>query len=75
MQSTVLVTRDCPIVLWRQQHMRIYNTEKFIQAVKIKHNKFYSYDLVEYVHSKEKVCITCQIHGNFWQIPNMHLLG
>ena len=55
----------------------IYMTKKqnFIEkAIKI-HGDKYDYSKVEYNHSKEKVCIICPIHGEFWQTPDSHLQG
>lgn len=49
--------------------------EKFILKANIVHNNKYDYNKVEYKDSKTKICITCPIHGDFWQIPNTHLLG
>ena len=39
------------------------------------HGDKYDYSKVEYKKSKEKVCIICPIHGEFWQIPYSHLKG
>lgn len=33
------------------------------------------YDKVEYINSTTKVCITCPIHGDYWQTPKNHLQG
>jgi uncharacterized protein YggL (DUF469 family) len=35
----------------------------------------YDYSKVDYVNAKTKICIICPVHGEFWQIPNKHLLG
>lgn len=35
----------------------------------------YSYDKTIYVHSKNKIIISCKYHGDFDQIPNSHLSG
>lgn len=49
--------------------------EQFIEeSIKIHGNK-YDYSKVEYINSKQKVCIVCPIHGEFWQTPNKHLCG
>jgi very-short-patch-repair endonuclease len=51
------------------------NVEKFIEnAVKI-HGNRYDYSKVNYVKRKEKVCIICPVHGEFWQTPHNHLSG
>jgi len=50
-------------------------TEEFIEKAKKIHNNKYDYSKTEYKKSKEKVCIICPEHGEFWQTPNMHLRG
>lgn len=55
-----------------------YNTKDndyFIKKAKIIHGDEYDYSKVEYKKSREKVCIICPIHGEFWQTPNDHLCG
>lgn len=47
----------------------------FIERAKIVHGDKYDYTNCIYIDSKTKVEITCPYHGNFWQIPNSHLLG
>ena len=48
-------------------------TKEFIEkAIKI-HGDKYDYSKVEYIDSKTKVKIICQIHGEFEQTPNHHL--
>jgi hypothetical protein len=51
------------------------NTEEFIkQAIKV-HCDTFSYSKVDYTHSKSKVIITCDKHGDFLQEANSHLNG
>lgn len=49
--------------------------EEFIIKAKQIHGNEYNYDKVNYVNSKTPVCIICPKHGEFWQIPNTHLMG
>ena len=50
-------------------------TKDFIKkAIQIHGNKF-DYSKVEYISSKNKVCIICPEHGEFWQVPSSHLNG
>ena len=42
------------------------------KAVGVHGNK-YDYSKVEYKSAKEKVCIICPEHGEFWQAPTTHL--
>ena len=47
----------------------------FIEKAREVHGDRYDYDRVVYIHSKDKVVITCKIHGDFEQTPNCHLNG
>jgi len=52
------------------------NTEEFIRRAKIVHpGDKYDYSRVDYINSWTKVCIICQEHGQFAQIPDSHLRG
>lgn len=50
-------------------------TEKFIERSNIKHNFKYDYSKSFYIKSKEKVCIICPIHGEFWQQAGKYMNG
>lgn len=50
-------------------------TEEFINRGNIVHNGKYRYTLTCYKKAKEKVCIICPKHGEFWQTPDDHLHG
>ena len=50
-------------------------TEEFIKRAREVHGDKYDYSKVEYVNSKNKVCVVCKDHGEFWQVPSMHLRG
>ncbi len=52
-----------------------YNTEKFIKEANEIHKNYYSYDNSIYCTMKNKIIITCPIHGNFNQTPEHHLKG
>jgi len=49
--------------------------DEFIRQAQEVHGNKYDYSKVEYKGNKEKVCITCPEHGDFWQTPNSHLRG
>ena len=49
--------------------------EKFIEKARNRHGNKYDYSKVEYRGSKEKVCIICPKHGEFWQYPQDHVRG
>lgn len=52
-----------------------YTTDIFINKAKSVHGNRYDYSKVEYKSIKEKVCIVCLEHGEFWQTPDNHLHG
>lgn len=54
---------------------KTFSAEKFIEKANKVHNNKYNYDKVNYTHSKTKVKIICNKHGNFEQVPNEHLKG
>lgn len=49
--------------------------EQFVEDAKRVHGDRYGYDKVDYTDCREKVCITCEKHGDFWQSANAHLQG
>ena len=51
-------------------------TEEFIQKSKQTHGDRYDYSKSIYgKNNNEKICITCTIHGDFYQLPNSHIYG
>ena len=42
------------------------NTENFIKRAKELHGDKYDYSKSEYKGGKEKICIICPEHGEFW---------
>ena len=50
-------------------------TEQFIKESNIIHDNKFNYDKTTYLTDREKVTITCPIHGDFNQRPNHHLKG
>ena len=51
------------------------NREEFIKKARAKYGNLYDYSKVEYIGNKDKVCIICPEHGDFWMSPNNHLRG
>ena len=49
--------------------------DEFIRRCKEMYKDKYIYDKVEYTQMKDKVCIICPKHGEFWQRPYDHLHG
>lgn len=50
-------------------------TEEFVKRAKDAHGNTYSYLSTIYIDSTKKVIITCDQHGDFKQLPFMHLRG
>lgn len=50
-------------------------TDRFIKRAKSVHGNLYDYSKTVATNSKNKVTITCPIHGDFKQTPHMHLRG
>ena len=49
--------------------------DKFLLRAIEKHGNKYDYSKVEYNTTKDKVCIICPEHGEFWQSPEKHMNG
>ena len=52
-----------------------FSTNEWIEKARKIHGNKYDYSKVKYKNQKEKVCIICPEHGEFWQNPNNHLNG
>ena len=50
-----------------------YTTEDFVCKAKAKYNDKYDYSKTVYRGQREKVCIICPKHGEFFQTPEIHL--
>ncbi len=48
-------------------------TSVFINRAKNIHGAKYTYEKTIYVHSMQKVIITCPVHGDFFVTPNSHI--
>ena len=55
--------------------IRSSSLEQFIKKAKKIHGDKYDYSLVDYKNNHTKVKIICPIHGEFEQIPYVHLKG
>ena len=53
--------------------MRKLTTEEWIKKAKKVRGDQYDYSKVNYTGIKEKVCIICKEHGEFWQTPGDHI--
>lgn len=59
----------------RSREKKPLTTESFVAKSKEIHGDKYDYSKVVYTNYKTEVCITCPIHGEFWQTPKKHLSG
>ena len=53
--------------------MKKLTTDDFIEKAKEIHGNKYIYNKTVYKNMRTKVCITCPEHGDFWQLPSIHL--
>ena len=49
--------------------------DDFINKSSLVHNNRYDYSKVEYKNSSTKICIICPEHGEFYMLPQNHILG
>jgi len=49
--------------------------EDFINKAKLVHGNEFNYSKVDYKNAREKICIICEDHGEFYQKPYSHLEG
>ena len=55
--------------------MKKFSNEEFIKKAREIHGDKYDYSKVNYIGAFNKVCIICPEHGEFWQLPIVHLKG
>ena len=53
--------------------MKRKTTEQFVAEAKKIHGERYDYSKAEYINARSKVCIICPKHGEFWQLPSLHI--
>jgi len=63
------------VVVRKSKPRLIKNDRDFIELSKEIHDQRYDYSLVEYKNQSTKVIIKCRIHGEFQQLPHLHLSG
>ena len=51
----------------------VSKTLLFIEKALLIHGTTYDYSKVNYIGPHDKICITCRIHGDFWQTPACHI--
>ena len=64
---------DCGVISRSEKRKLDFN--EFIERSNFKHNNFYGYEKVVYKNSKTGIVIICPEHGEFLQIPEVHMLG
>lgn len=52
-----------------------YKTKKFVAKAKLVHFDKYDYSKTVYINARTKICIVCRDHGEFFQMPSIHLRG
>lgn len=68
--------QGCPICGKIKNDLSKYLTqEEVIKRFKDVHKNRYDYSLVNYKKIDDKVCIICPEHGEFWQLPYVHMHG
>ncbi len=55
--------------------MKKKTREQFIKEAQKIHGDKYDYSKVEYINTDIKVIIICKEHGDFEQIPKIHITG
>jgi hypothetical protein len=56
-------------------HGYFKTSTSFIDESRTIHGDRYDYSKVDYIDTNNKIIITCQIHGDFKQLPGVHLMG
>ena len=59
----------------KENRSKKYDLYAFLEKARKVHNNKYVYSKVIYKNQKEKVCIICPEHGEFFQTPGSHLQG
>lgn len=71
-----LQKRGCPKCKQDKiSHIGERNAEAFFKKCKEIHGNKYDYSKSVYINNITKMLISCPIHGEFWQMPKMHING
>jgi len=65
----------CGVESSAKSKLKIQSTEEFVTKARDVHGDKYDYSKVEYVDLNTEVCIICPEHGEFMQLPYLHLNG
>ena len=68
--------QGCPrcAMIVRKSKLQLSKNEFICRSIK-KHGTKFSYDKSQYVNNRTKLIITCPLHGDFYQIPDVHMNG
>ena len=68
--------KKCPMCSKElHKYLNLMDTKEWIYKAKELYGNKYDYSKVDYINAKNKVCIVCPKHGEFWQEANSHLMG
>lgn len=68
--------RGCPICgRQKSREKKVIDKEEVIKRANIIHSNKYDYSKLDYNNEKDKVCIICPEHGEFFQELNSHTRG
>lgn len=68
--------QNCPLCSRKKNNDALRLTlDDFLCKARYIHGDYYDYSNVVYSNNHTKVCISCPIHGEFWQTPGNHLQG
>jgi len=65
----------CPLCAYYNSFGPRIKTFDFISISKKMHNNYYTYGKSIYTSNKDKIVITCPVHGDFKQLPKYHMNG
>lgn len=72
----ILQGKGCPKCGRIKGHIALHKTtDQFIEEARAIHGDYYDYSKVKYVDARTPVIITCPVHGDFPQMPYVHLQG
>jgi hypothetical protein len=74
--SNHLAGKGCRKCMYEENSKNFsYTQEDFLRESRKTHGDKYDYSKVDMVNRRSdgKVCIICPIHGEFWQLPNLHM--
>ena len=71
--SLIFIIASKIIILKQVRNMKKLTQEEFIEKARLIHGDKYNYSKAIYKNYREKLCIICPKHGEFWQAAQHHL--